>query len=63
MVRYLVDRYADGEREALRGRGQAGAPSSIPDVGSITRYAQAGQFETSRICRAASARTNGTVGC
>jgi magnesium chelatase subunit H len=33
MVRFLVDRYADGPRAALRGRWPAAAPSEYPDVG------------------------------
>ena len=33
MVRYLVGRYADGERRALRGRVEAAAPRDYPDVG------------------------------
>jgi magnesium chelatase subunit H len=33
MVRALVDRYADGERRALRGTMKAAAPRDYPDVG------------------------------
>ncbi len=33
MVRFLVSRYADGERRGLRGVGGPGAPRSYPDVG------------------------------
>jgi magnesium chelatase subunit H len=33
LVRLLVDRYADGERRSLRGRVQAAAPLTYPDVG------------------------------
>ena len=33
MVRYLVDRYADGERKALRGTLKAQPPMVYPDVG------------------------------
>ena len=33
MVRYLVDRYADGPRRALRGTLKAALPAVYPDVG------------------------------
>ena len=33
MVRFLVDRYADGPRRALRGKIKSSAPVSYPDVG------------------------------
>ncbi|MDQ0315462.1 magnesium chelatase subunit H [Amorphus orientalis] len=33
MIRYLVDRYAAGEREALRGKVPAQAPADYPEVG------------------------------
>ncbi len=33
MVRFLVDRYADGDRKALRGAAKAAAPVEYPDVG------------------------------
>ena len=33
MIRALVDRYADGERRALRGTHRAEAPRDYPDVG------------------------------
>ncbi len=33
MVRFLVDRYADGPRKALRGRVKPAAPVEYPDVG------------------------------
>jgi magnesium chelatase subunit H len=33
MVRYLVDRYADGPRRSLRGRLKVAAPEEYPDVG------------------------------
>ncbi|MGC4075746.1 MAG: magnesium chelatase subunit H [Rubrivivax sp.] len=33
MVRFLVDRYAAGERAALRGRGKPAAPVEYPDIG------------------------------
>lgn len=33
MVRFLVDRYADGPRRALRGTLQTAAPADYPDVG------------------------------
>ncbi|WP_253189198.1 magnesium chelatase subunit H [Brevundimonas sp. LM2] len=33
MVRYLVDRYADGERRALRGTMKAAAPVEYPEIG------------------------------
>ena len=33
MVRFLVDRYADGDRKALRGTAKAAAPVEYPEVG------------------------------
>ena len=33
LVRFLVDRYADGPRRPLRGRLKPGAPAEYPDVG------------------------------
>jgi magnesium chelatase subunit H len=33
MVRFLVDRYADGDRKALRGSAKAAAPVDYPEVG------------------------------
>ncbi len=33
MVRFLVDRYADGPRRPLRGRVQAGSPIEYPETG------------------------------
>ncbi len=33
MVRYLVDRYADGPRRVLRGTLKAGAPVEYPEIG------------------------------
>ena len=33
MVRFLVDRYADGDRKALRGAAKAAAPVEYPEVG------------------------------
>jgi magnesium chelatase subunit H len=33
MVRFLIDRYADGPRRTLRGRVRAAAPAEYPDVG------------------------------
>ncbi|MBB4284375.1 magnesium chelatase subunit H [Roseospira goensis] len=33
MVRFLVDRYADGERRVLRGQTQPEAPAEYPEVG------------------------------
>ena len=33
LVRFLVDRYADGDRKALRGAAKAAAPVEYPEVG------------------------------
>ena len=33
MVRFLVDRYADGDRKAMRGAAKAAAPVEYPEVG------------------------------
>jgi magnesium chelatase subunit H len=33
MVKFLVDRYADGDRKALRGAAKAAAPVEYPEVG------------------------------
>jgi magnesium chelatase subunit H len=33
MVRFLIDRYADGARRPLRGRVRAAAPAEYPDIG------------------------------
>jgi magnesium chelatase subunit H len=33
LVQFLVDRYADGARRSLRGRGAVGAPLEYPEVG------------------------------
>ncbi|MGM3168365.1 DUF3479 domain-containing protein, partial [Bacillus cereus group sp. BC254] len=33
MVRFLIDRYADGPRAHLRGRMKPGAPFDYPEVG------------------------------
>lgn len=33
LVRYLIDRYADGERRALRGTLKAPAPAEYPEIG------------------------------
>jgi magnesium chelatase subunit H len=33
MIRMLIDRYADGDRKALRGKLSAAAPTVYPDVG------------------------------
>jgi magnesium chelatase subunit H len=33
MVRFLIDRYADGPRRSLRGQAKAAAPVEYPDVG------------------------------
>jgi magnesium chelatase subunit H len=35
MVRFLVDRYADGERRSLRGALKAALPVEYPEVGVI----------------------------
>ena len=53
MVRFLVDRYADGPRAALRGTLQGGARrSSIPRSASTTRACRAASPSAPTRCRA-----------
>jgi len=46
LVRFLIDRYADGERRALRGALPARSPVEYPDLGLYHPRAGAGIVET-----------------
>ncbi|KPF83835.1 magnesium chelatase [Brevundimonas sp. AAP58] len=65
MVRYLVDRYADGERRALRGTMKAAAPVEYPEIGVY--HPRMGDTASARMAESADALpthdgSNGTVG-
>ncbi len=66
MVRYLVDRYADGPRRSLRGKIQSQAPIEYPELGIYhpgiaNRYAK-GLTEQSNALPESSKTTKGRVG-
>jgi magnesium chelatase subunit H len=68
MVRFLVDRYADGARSALRGRVPAQAPVDYPEIG-VYHPRLAGKGAAGRLARTldalpdgATRGTRGTVG-
>ncbi len=65
MVRYLVDRYADGERRPLRGAMKAAAPVEYPEIGVY--HPRMGDTASARMADNAAALpshagVNGTVG-
>ncbi len=65
MVRYLVDRYADGERRSLRGAMKAAAPVEYPEIGVY--HPRMGQQVSGRMAETPDALPahdgrNGTVG-
>ncbi|MDP3406467.1 MAG: magnesium chelatase subunit H [Brevundimonas sp.] len=65
MVRYLLDRYADGERRSLRGALKAAAPIEYPDVGVY--HPRMGSESAGRMAESVEALPphhgrNGTVG-
>jgi len=65
MVRYLVDRYADGERRSLRGTMKAAAPVEYPELGVY--HPRMGGDVSGRMAESADALPthdgrNGTVG-
>ncbi|MEL6967210.1 MAG: magnesium chelatase subunit H [Pseudomonadota bacterium] len=61
MIRMLVDRYADGDRAALRGNLPAKAPIEYPDTGAY-HPAIDGRVTTSLDALPRRADANGTVG-
>ena len=62
MVKFLVDRYADGDRKALRGAAKAAAPVEYPEVGVYhPRMAQRLSADAADL-PASSAQQKGTVG-
>jgi magnesium chelatase subunit H len=62
MVRYLVDRYADGARKGLRGL-KVDAPVEYPEVGVYhPRMAQRLSADAADLPRVATSGQNGTVG-
>jgi magnesium chelatase subunit H len=65
MVRYLVDRYADGERRPLRGAMKAAAPVEYPEIGVY--HPRMGDTASARMAETTDALpthagVNGTVG-
>jgi magnesium chelatase subunit H len=61
MIRALVDRYADGERRALRGAMKAAAPRDYPDVG-VYHPALPQRMAHDAAALPARSRSRGTVG-
>ncbi|MBC7716950.1 MAG: cobaltochelatase subunit CobN, partial [Pseudorhodobacter sp.] len=62
MVRFLVDRYADGDRKAMRGAAKAAAPVEYPEVGVYhPRMASRLSYEAADLPGPA-AEQKGTVG-
>ncbi|MCE2896725.1 MAG: magnesium chelatase subunit H [Betaproteobacteria bacterium] len=63
LVRFLVDRYADGPRRALRGRVAAKAPMEYPDTGVYhPRLPARMSDDDGALPSTATAGRNGTVG-
>ena len=62
MVRFLVDRYADGPRRALRGTIKAEQPLEYPEIGVYHPNLEGRVSETADALPAATAETKGTVG-
>ncbi len=62
MVRYLVGRYADGERRALRGRSPVGQPRLYPEVGLYHPRLRDGIAETADMLPRPAGACAGTVG-
>ncbi len=62
MVRYLVDRYADGARRSLRGKIKADAPVVYPEVGVYHPRLTGRVSESSRDLPTAIRPARGTVG-
>ena len=61
MVRFLVDRYADGPRRALRGAGKATPPVEYPEVG-VYHPRLAGRIGERRPMPCPAPAASGTVG-
>ena len=61
MIRALVDRYADGERRALRGASRAEPPRDYPDVG-VYHPKVAGRMAATAEALPPARGTQGTVG-
>ena len=62
MVRFLVDRYADGPRRALRGTIKAEQPVAYPEIGVYHPKLVGRVAESTDALPAATAVTKGTVG-
>jgi magnesium chelatase subunit H len=62
MVRFLVGRYADGERRALRGRVEAPAPKQYPEIGLYHPQAAGRIVATLDALPAQTEKSAGTVG-
>jgi len=63
MMAFLIDRYASGEREALRGVLESGAPVDYPDVGLYDPKARDAIHERApKKARGAKKTSRGTVG-
>jgi magnesium chelatase subunit H len=61
MVRFLVDRYADGPRRSLRGTAKVAAPVEYPEVG-VYHPRMAGRLSSEAGSLPGLAGTQGTVG-
>lgn len=61
MVRFLIDRYADGERRSLRGAMKAALPVEYPEVG-VYHPRLTGRMAESLDALPANPGTHGTVG-
>ncbi|MFN7387995.1 magnesium chelatase subunit H [Brevundimonas sp.] len=61
MVRYLVDRYADGERRIYRGAVKAAAPIEYPEIG-VYHPDMAGRMAEASAALPTPNGANGTVG-
>jgi magnesium chelatase subunit H len=62
MVRFLVDRYAGGRREHLRGTLKAAAPAEYPEVGVYHPDLEGRVSETASALPKVAAASKGTVG-
>ncbi|MBX2855219.1 MAG: magnesium chelatase subunit H, partial [Rhodobacteraceae bacterium] len=63
LIRFLIDRYADGPRRSLRGKLQVDAPLDHPDVGLYhPRLPERVTDDITRLPAPAASGTGGTVG-
>lgn len=62
MIRFLVDRYADGPRRALRGKFKADAPVAYPEVGVYHPLLKGRVSENFNALPSQTAASRGTVG-